>query len=248
MCSASSYYFNSNKDKEGSADVGQAIRFTYFKHLGSLAFGSLIISIIQFIRYVFMYFAEQAERASGENPAVKCAVRCAECLLKCLEKITDYINTAAYAYMAVSGDSFCSSAWNGFLLNMTYGMEFLWANNLASLFIFLSKMFIVNINCGCLLLFMQARGDLDEVKSKGGPLFICALASYFTANLFLGMMDETVMALLTSLSIDRGVNGEGEEKFGPPTFHDSIQKMPNADGTPKDGYNKVNESNQNDLA
>ena len=92
------------------------------------------------------------------------------------------------------------------------------------------------------------RGDLDEVKSKGGPLFICALASYFTANLFLGMMDETVMALLTSLSIDRGVNGEGEEKFGPPTFHDSIQKMPNADGTPKDGYNKVNESNQNDLA
>lgn len=128
--------------------------------------------------------------------------------------------------MAVSGDSFCSSAWSGFLLNMTYGLEFVWANTLASIFIFLSKMFIVVINVGCLLMFMKYRGDTDEVKSLGGPIMVCVIASYFTANLFLGMMDETVMALLTSLCIDRGVNGEGNEQFGPPTFHDSISKMP----------------------
>jgi hypothetical protein len=122
--------------------------------------------------------------------------------LKCFEKITDYINTAAFSYMAVSGDNFCSSAWSGFMLNMTYGLEFVWANTLASAFVLLSKVFIVVINIFCLKLAMDARGDTEEVKSVGGPYLVCAIASYFTANLFLGMMDETVVALLTSLCVD----------------------------------------------
>jgi len=37
-------------------------------------------------------------------------------MLKCLEEIMEYINKAAFAYMAISGKSFCSSALNGLLL------------------------------------------------------------------------------------------------------------------------------------
>jgi choline transporter-like protein 2/4/5 len=111
MCSASSYYFNSSPDGEGSAEVMQAVKFAYMNHFGSLAFGSFIIALIQFIRIVFHYFAEKALNASGESSVIKCIICCAECILKCIEKICDYINNAAYSYMAVSGDSFCSSAW-----------------------------------------------------------------------------------------------------------------------------------------
>lgn len=139
--------------------------------------------------------------------------------------------------MAVSGENFCSSAWNGFLLNMSYGLEFAWANTLASIFIFLGKVFIVVLNCFTLLFFMKTRHDLEEVTSVGGPLFVCAIASYFTANLFLGMMDEAVIALLTCLCIDRGINGD--PKFGPPTFHDGVNKIPSEPEKKSDKYEKV---------
>lgn len=108
--------------------------------------------------------------------------------------------------MAVTGENFCKSAWNGFLLNMTFGMEFAWANTLAQMFIMMGKIFIVVLNCFTLYGLMLQRGDLDEVKSIGGPLLICVISSYATANLFLGMMDEAVLALLTCLCIDRGIN------------------------------------------
>jgi hypothetical protein len=46
MVSASTYYFNSNKDKKGSSEVSTAFRFAYMYHLGTIAFGSFIISVV----------------------------------------------------------------------------------------------------------------------------------------------------------------------------------------------------------
>jgi len=63
-----------------------------------------------------MYLARKAEEQAGDNIVVKCIVRCAECVLYMIERICDYINSSAYAYQAVSGDTFCTSAWNAFML------------------------------------------------------------------------------------------------------------------------------------
>ena len=46
MISASTYYFNSNKDEEGKAEVGFAVRTTYAFHLGTVAVGAFIIAVI----------------------------------------------------------------------------------------------------------------------------------------------------------------------------------------------------------
>lgn len=142
--------------------------------------------------------------------------------------------------MAVTGENFCTSAWEGFLLNMSYGLEFAWANTLAIIFIFLGKVFIVVINCFTLLFFMKLKGDLEEVTSVGGPILVCAICSFFTANLFLGMMDEAVLALLTCLCVDRGLN-DGVPKFGPPTFHDGVDRMTSGPERKTDKYEKVTE-------
>merc|ERR1712022_111513 len=95
---------------------------------------------------------------------------------------------------------------------------------------------------GTLLFFMKINGNDEEVSSNAAPLLVCGIASYFTANLFLGMMDEAVLALLTCLCIDRGIN-DGEPKFGPKTFHDDdgpVKKMGNEmkEGGDSDRFNK----------
>jgi len=45
--------------------------------------------------------------------------------------------------------------------------------------------------------------DLDEITSVTGPLFIVAVVTYVSANIFLGLFDEAVIALLNCLCIDK---------------------------------------------
>ena len=118
MVGAATYYFNSDgkHGTEGSAELLKGFKFAYLRHTGSLAFGAAIIATIRFIRIIFTYIAQKAEKASGDNQVVKCVIACGACCLKCIETVLDYLNKSAFAYMAVTGDSFCTSAWNGFLL------------------------------------------------------------------------------------------------------------------------------------
>jgi len=58
MVAASTYYFDSNKDKEGEANVSVGFKYAYMNHAGSLAFGSFVVALVQFIRAVFMTLAE----------------------------------------------------------------------------------------------------------------------------------------------------------------------------------------------
>jgi len=224
MVAATSFYFNSNKDKEGDAEVGMGFKFAYMNHAGSLAFGALIVTIIQIVKIIFLTIAESAEKASGENPAVKCIVCCAGCIINCLERICDYINKAAYAYMAVSGDSFCTSAWNGFLLNLKHTLHFAWAKFLASGFIFIGKLSLVVLNCfSCYAIMRFITHDTEEVSSIASPMVIVALMTYISASVFLGLFDEAVLAMMTCLAIDSDLHGE--PKYGPPTFHDALDGM-----------------------
>jgi len=58
MVAATSYYFDSNENKEGEADVAMGFKFTYLYHIGSIAMGSFIIALVQLIRYIFLTLAE----------------------------------------------------------------------------------------------------------------------------------------------------------------------------------------------
>lgn len=199
----------------------------------------MIIAIIQLIRILFLYVAKQAEKASGDNAAVKLIVACGNCCLKCIEKICDYLNSAAFCYMAVSGDSFCSSAWNGFLLNVKHMLEFGFANTIAKVFIFIGKLAIVIGNVFSLYFIMKyITKDTEEVSSLIGPFSVVGLVTWFTASVFLGLFDTTVMAMSTCLAVDTDAHGHPE--FGPPTYHDGMNELKKHKKDDKVASNDIN--------
>jgi hypothetical protein len=63
MVSASTYYFNSTiEDGDDGGDADVSIGFKYaLLHSGSIALGSFIIAVVQFVRIVFMYVAQKAK-------------------------------------------------------------------------------------------------------------------------------------------------------------------------------------------
>jgi hypothetical protein len=57
MVSASTYYFRSDFNTDGDADVGMGFKFALL-HTGSIAIGAFIIAIVRLIRFLFMYIAK----------------------------------------------------------------------------------------------------------------------------------------------------------------------------------------------
>ena len=68
----------------------------YFRyHTGSLAFGALIIAIIQFIRFILGYIQRQLKKRKEARWA-QIMLSIFQCCFWCLEKVLRYVNRQAY--------------------------------------------------------------------------------------------------------------------------------------------------------
>lgn len=230
MVTAATYYFTSNKEVYGSGQLKTGLRWAWVHNFGSLAFGSLIVAIIFTIRVIVYTICKKAETASGDNGFVKCISCLVRCLLKCIEEIVEYINRAAYAFMAIAGQGFCSSAYNGLLLQFKHGAKFTFANYLAFVFILLGKVGITVLNIFLAWLFMKhVSKSANQVSNPYGPLIIIGVFSYLVVSTFLGLFDESVMAMMTSACADMDIHG-GDPMWGPKTLHDVLDDLDGDDG------------------
>ena len=90
--------------------VWDSVKTTLLKHLGSVAFGSLIIAIVQLVRAILAYIDRKSKSAQENNMLLKYLFKCLHCCLWCFEKCVKYISTNAYIIVAMKGKSFCSAA------------------------------------------------------------------------------------------------------------------------------------------
>ena len=61
-------------------------------HLGTLAFGSLILSFIRMVRVALEWIEDKIKEHGAENPLIKALMCCCKCCLWCLEKFIRFIN------------------------------------------------------------------------------------------------------------------------------------------------------------
>ena len=149
--------------------------------------------------------------------------------MRCIECCIEFVNRDAYAFCAITGDSYCKSAWNGFILNLKYNARWTFAQTIASLFILLGKLTIAAINCTTYYLLIKYVYKTDGVVHNiWGPIIILAISTFITTHMFLGLFDEATLATLMSFAVDMDLNAErneGKPKFGPPSFHQKMAKI-----------------------
>ena len=124
--------------------------------------------------------------------------------------------------MAVSGDTFCTSAWNGFLINLKHLFKFYFAQEIGSFFVFMGVVFITAINT---LIFY----GLAQVGSVTGanpliPLISVCILSFLVSVITLGLFDDAIRATLMCFAIDKDLNN-GTCQYGPPTFHEKLEEL-----------------------
>jgi hypothetical protein len=227
MVAASSYYFDSDATKEGVANVTLGFKWGYGPNFGSVALGSLVQTIITILREL-LEGAANSDSSEGAAGVIKCV---ALCLLRCIQGVVDYVNKLAFAQMAIAGEPYCTSAWNGFMVNLQHCAKFYFAQDVGRFFVNMGTLSVAAANTGIFYLLAQTVTYPAGI-SYIGPLAFVAAASLAIGALILGLFDEAIMATLHCLALDMDVNG-GIPKWGPPTFHEKMKAILEEDGANK---------------
>jgi solute carrier family 44 (choline transporter-like protein), member 2/4/5 len=85
------WYFNQagpgSNDEKIDSPVCTSYWMAFRFHLGSLAFGSLILAIVEFIQFIVELFNQQAEASGVQNKCTECLTNCLRCCIECLKRI-----------------------------------------------------------------------------------------------------------------------------------------------------------------
>ena len=80
------WYFTHTADSGGSASFSKGVKWILRYHLGSIAFGSLIIAICEFIRFMFEWYRKRMTGRLFQNKLGKILLWCTRYCLNCLNR------------------------------------------------------------------------------------------------------------------------------------------------------------------
>uniref|UniRef100_A0A646QCM2 Choline transporter-like protein n=1 Tax=Hemiscolopendra marginata TaxID=943146 RepID=A0A646QCM2_9MYRI len=191
---------------------------TFRYHLGSLAFGSLLIAIVRMIRVLLEYIDRKLKEYS-DNVATKIIMCCFKCCFWCLEKFLKFINRNAYIMISVYGKNFCVSAKNAFFLLMRNIARVVVLDKVTDFLLFIGKMTVV-AGVG-VLSFFYFNGQIpvgyikDHTPSLNYPVVpvvVIIIGSYAIASCFFSVYSMAVDTLFLCFLEDCEMNDGSQEK------------------------------------
>ncbi|KAM5262428.1 choline transporter-like protein 4 [Ctenodactylus gundi] len=137
-----SFYWAFHKPRDiPTFPLSSAFIRTLRYHTGSLAFGALILTLVQIARIILEYIDHKLRGA--QNPLARCIMCCFKCCLWCLEKFIKFLNRNAYIMIAIYGKNFCVSAKNAFMLLMRNILRVIVLDKITDLLLFFGKLLVV---------------------------------------------------------------------------------------------------------
>ncbi|MEQ2184413.1 hypothetical protein GOODEAATRI_007657, partial [Goodea atripinnis] len=169
-------------------------------HVGSLAFGALILTLIQIVRVILEYIDHKTR--SAQNPCARFLLCCLKCCFWCLEKFIKFLNRNAYIMIAVYGKNFCVSAKNAFSLLMRNIIRVVVLDKVTDILLFFGKLLVVG-GVGVLSFFFfsgRIRFPGDTFRSENlnyywMPIITVVFGSYLVAHGFFSVYNMCVDTL-----------------------------------------------------
>ncbi|GMT31470.1 hypothetical protein PFISCL1PPCAC_22767, partial [Pristionchus fissidentatus] len=133
-----SHYWAVDKHKDlPTFPVFRSLYIAFRYHIGSLAFGSLLIAITKFIRVILDYLDKKAQ--TTQNFVLHYILIALKCCFWCMEVFLKFLTKNAYIMMAIYGKNFFTSAKDSFGLVTRNVIRTVVINNVTSFLLFLGK-------------------------------------------------------------------------------------------------------------
>ena len=214
--SACIWYFNFEKGTENhpiAKSFQRGIRY----HFGSLVFGATIIAIIRFLMFFVEYIKKKLEKSVGktQGKCFKCIFCVIQCCLGCCNKFMEYVNKHAFIQIALKGDSFCTSAFEGFGLIIRNLGRFSVLALVSGIFSLVGTLFITVASC-IIGYFLITNVDTfsDELNSCVLPVVAFGLIGFVMGRVTMTIFSVSGDALIHSFLLDEELN-KGQPKAFP---------------------------------
>jgi choline transporter-like protein 2/4/5 len=189
--------------------VLRSSRYAFRYHLGSLLFGALILSIVQFIRFLLHRFEQSVK--GKDNSMSRFFLKCADCILACFERFIKFLDVKAYIMVAIYGYSFCEGARRGFSLIASNLLRVSALTCVSTFLIFLGKLFVCMLTT-LVAFFVFTRYDNQNLADYMLPLIVISILSYAIAVSFFSIFDMAADTLLLCFCEDCERNDGSKEK------------------------------------
>ncbi|XP_067471861.1 choline transporter-like protein 2 isoform X3 [Thunnus thynnus] len=204
--------------------LGRSLRY----HTGTLAFGSLILSIVQIIRVLLEYLDHKLKGA--QNKFAKFLLCCLKCCFWCLEKFIKFLNRNAYIMVAIYGKNFCTSARDAFFLLMRNMIRVAVLDKVTDFLLFLGKLLIVGLVGIFAFFFFSGRVKAFENTAPHlhyywVPILTVVVGSYLIAHGFFSVYSMCVDTLFLCFLEDLERNDGSAER--PYLMPESLRKILN---------------------
>ncbi|XP_054874433.1 choline transporter-like protein 5-B isoform X2 [Amphiprion ocellaris] len=207
-----SYYWALKKPDDIPAcplysSFSRAIRY----HTGSLAFGSLILAVVQMVRIVLEYLDHKLK--GSQNACARFLLCCLKCCFWCLERFIKFINRNAYIMIAIYGKNFCTSSKDAFFLLMRNVVRVAVLDKVTDFLLFLGKL-LISGSVGVLAFFFFSRKipvfqeEVPSLNYYWVPLLTVIFGSYMIAhgffNVYAMCVDTLFLCFLWDLEVNDG--------------------------------------------
>ncbi|KAM3612627.1 uncharacterized protein V6R79_011566 [Siganus canaliculatus] len=232
------YYFTRDKNRLPVTPILSSVLRLVRYHLGTVAKGSFIITLVKIPRLILMYIHNQLK--GKENACARCLLKTCICCLWCLEKCLNYLNQNAYAATAINSTSFCTSARDAFVILVENALRVATINAIGDFVLFLGKILIVTSTAFAGVLLLNYQRDYAEWLL---PLIIVCLFSFLVAHCFLSIFEIVVDVLFLCFAIDTKYNDgtPGKEFFMDKALMEFVESSRRLERAVERGRSRVKE-------
>ena len=155
-------------------------------YLGSIAFGSLLVAIMEAIYYTLKIVLNQVTK--GQNAVIKMVACCVLCLVNCLKKTVEWLTEWAYVYIAITGVSFMRAGGKVATMLMESGMGAVAQTTLVGPVLFVGKLIAAGLGAGGGFLVIRSYTTLEENEKYLQPI-LGAFVAFAVGSISLACVD-----------------------------------------------------------
>lgn len=200
----SRWYFTVSKRRVNSYWVLGSLWTTFRYHLGTLAFGSLLVAIVRLLRAILLR-VQRTITAMTNKKIANMMLCCCQCCLCCLERILKFINKNAYIQCAIFGTPFWESGRQAcFLIVRQVGR--VGTLSYVSWAVLIMGKILISTLTTVLAYYTVVEYESDILEealySYGGPMIVIFCISFFLASMFMGVFDTSILTILHCFAAD----------------------------------------------
>jgi len=223
------YFFRNDPREATRVPILRSLYRVLRYHIGSMAFGSLIIAFIQFCQCVLAYVERHTSR--GNSFALKLAFKCCQLCLYCLEKTIKFITYYGFVFVALRGDNFCSACYMTFKFIVSNPVQ-VSMNSLVTRLLTLSTIFTIPVGCaiGTYVYIDRQTSIVDAIYPAAAAFLLGAFVTQACMGVFECVVTTVFVCCFRDASLYNGkyMSAAMRKAFG-------IDATPDAGGEPQEG-------------